>query len=106
METREEAEYLCDYYDMPEDRVFDYRTSPFLPPSSSKSFDVVLNLEAGTSRATAFDCVAPFGIFIDIIDSYDDSVTLQPAFLRGYNRIYASVDFAGLTTHRTQVCQK
>ena len=105
MANREEAEYICNRCGVSRDRVY-YETSSSLQLLNPEGFEVVLNLKAGVNRAKAMNCVAPFGLFIDMIDSDSNAAILQPEVFFGDNRTYVSVDITGLARHRAHIFQR
>lgn len=106
MVGREEALYLNGTCDISEDHLLSYGTSSWLQALDEQSFEVVLNLAPNENRETLLDCIAPFGIFINIMDSDSSTAFLQRGNLSRGNRTYVSVDVAELARHRAHLCQR
>ncbi|KAI8632693.1 polyketide synthase [Xylariaceae sp. FL1651] len=62
--------FLVEKFGIPTDHIFSSRSTTFadqvLSATGGKGVNVVLNSLAGTLLQTSFDCLAPFGRFIDI----------------------------------------
>lgn len=62
--------YLIDEFGIPRNHIFDSRSSDFLPgvmaETEGRGVDIVLNSLSGKLLHTSWECVAPYGRFIEV----------------------------------------
>lgn len=68
--SKEKQQFLMSTYGVPEDRIFNSRNASFaegiMAATRGKGVDVVLNSLAGPLLAATWNCIAPFGRFVEI----------------------------------------
>ncbi len=100
--NEEKKKLVMDQYGIPEDHIFSSRTLSFgkgiKRVSKGRGVDVVLNSLSGEALRTSFECVAPYGCFIEIgkkdIYAHGD----LPMFPFSRNVSFAGVDLAAMLT--------
>ena len=103
----EKREFLQTHYDIPNDHIFSSRDTSFVSKLKSitqnKGVDVVLNSLAGELLQESFNCIAPFGRFVEIGKrdlELNHQLGLHP-FVR--NVTFASVDLIALGTSKGSI---
>lgn len=95
---------LTEKYSIPESHIFSSRERSFkqgiLRMTNGKGLNVVLNSLSGEALHDTFDCIAPFGTFVEIgkSDIYKDSKLSMAPFDK--NISFASVDLVVMAEHR------
>ncbi|KAL9122898.1 MAG: hypothetical protein Q9187_000549 [Circinaria calcarea] len=102
--TMEKKEFLMKTYKIPEDHIFSSRDSSFakgiLRTTKDKGIDVIMNSVAGDQLRLTWDCIAPFGRFIEL-GKRDFVVNTRLEMARfARNVTFACVDFIGLCDER------
>lgn len=68
--TEEKRKFIREQYSIPSDHMFSSRDTTFcdgiLAKTGSRGVDVVLNSLSGLALQKSFDCVAPFGRFVEV----------------------------------------
>ena len=102
--SEEKKKLLMDLYDIPEDHILYSRNLSFAQGikrlTSDRGVDVVLNSLAGESLEASWECVAPFGRFIEIGKKDIYSHAKLPMFQFAKNVAFAAVDIAGMARER------
>lgn len=106
--TPEKREHLAEVFQIPREHIFDTRPSSFAHGIRSalpvEGVDVVLNSLTADGAVASWECVAPFGRFIDI-SLYSSSalsdLTLQ--YRESKNVSYTSIDLAEIITKRPSI---
>ncbi|KAJ5901470.1 hypothetical protein N7495_001998 [Penicillium taxi] len=106
--SQNKKQFLIDTYQIPESHIFSSRTTFFTQAikhrTGNKGVDILLNSLAGESLLASWECMAPYGRFLEIgkrdILSNQGLPMLQ--FLR--NVTYSGVDLAAMTVERPEVC--
>ncbi|KAF2741959.1 hypothetical protein M011DRAFT_413522 [Sporormia fimetaria CBS 119925] len=99
---------LMDKYKIPESHIFYSRDESFaegVKRSTGQGVDVVLNSLAGPLLEASWDCIAPFGRFIDIglKDAFLGGRLPMKAFLR--NATFSSAELALVAKRKDQYCK-
>ncbi|KAG0646234.1 Highly reducing polyketide synthase [Hyphodiscus hymeniophilus] len=100
------SKFIAEMYGIPEDHIFSSRSVSFtaavMSKTNGKGVDVVLNTLAGALMQASFDCVAPFGRFVQVrkdssrLSSCLDMGTISRAVS------FTSVDLAAMMQYRSQ----
>ncbi|OGM44452.1 hypothetical protein ABOM_006955 [Aspergillus bombycis] len=107
--TAEKKELLMKEYNIPEDHIFSSRDMAFaagIKKLAPGGVDVILNSLSGEALRQSWDCIAPFGRFIEIGKrdiQTGGKLDMEP-FLK--NAVFASVDLLTVAKHRPQVFVK
>lgn len=68
--TEEKRRFLMESYAIPEDHIFSSRTDSFktgiMSITHGRGVDVVINTLAGEGQASSWECIAPFGRFLEL----------------------------------------
>ena len=68
--SKEKKQFLMDQYSIPSDHIFNSRNTEFVKGikrrTNNRGVDAVLNSLAGESLAASWECIAPYGRFIEI----------------------------------------
>ncbi|KAH7400779.1 hypothetical protein DE146DRAFT_653958 [Phaeosphaeria sp. MPI-PUGE-AT-0046c] len=108
--TQDKAQYLIDTYRIPRTRIFDSRSTSFLPAlmrtTNNKGVDLVLNSLSGELLHASWKCVAPFGMMLEIgkRDFIGHAQLAMDIFEE--NRSFMGIDLAQLIEQKPQTCQK
>ncbi|KAL5392876.1 hypothetical protein DPSP01_000571 [Paraphaeosphaeria sporulosa] len=108
--SEEKVQYLIDTFRIPRDRIFDSRSSSFLPDlmreTNGKGVDLVLNSLSGELLHASWKCVAPFGKMLEIgkRDFIGHAQLSMDVFEA--NRSFWGIDLAQLIEERPQTCQR
>ena len=103
--TDEKRKYLMDKYQISEDHIFSSRDLHFansiMRLTNNHGVDVVLNSLSGEALHRSWNCIAPFGRFIELgkRDIVENGRLKMGPFL--HNVIYAGVDIVGLMAQKT-----
>lgn len=105
--SKEKQKFLMSTYGVPEHRIFNSRNAGFakeiMAATQGKGVDVVLNSLAGPLLAATWNCIAPFGRFIEIGKrdlELNNSLEMGP-FVRSVS--FASLDLITLGELRGEV---
>ena len=102
--TSEKKNLLMDMYGIPEDHIFSSRDNGFergvMRMTKGKGVDVIMNSVAGDALRVTWNCIAPFGRFIELgkRDFFNNTRLEMARFAR--NVTFAAVDFIGLVKER------
>lgn len=102
--SSEKREYLASHFGIPEDHIFSSRDTGFasqiMEMTGGKGVDVVLNSLAGELLQRTFNCVAPFGRFVEIgkRDLEQNNQLEMNAFTRHIS--FSSIDLIALGEHK------
>ena len=103
--NEEKKKHMMAVYSIPEDHIFSSRTLAFAKGikrlTNGRGVDVVINSLAGEGLRSSWECIAPFGRFIEVgkRDIYSQKVSAfegLPMFPFSKNVMFASVDLAFL----------
>lgn len=103
--NEEKKNHMMAVYNIPEDHIFSSRTLAFAKGikrlTNGRGVDIVVNSLAGEGLRSSWECVAPFGRFIEVgkKDIYSQKVSAfegLPMFPFSKNVMFASVDLAFL----------
>ncbi|KAJ5752589.1 hypothetical protein N7520_009506 [Penicillium odoratum] len=106
--SQSKKQFLMDTYDIPESHIFSSRTTLFAQAikhrTGNKGVDVILNSLAGESLLASWECIAPYGRFLEIgkRDILSNQGLPMAQFLR--NVTYSGVDLAAMSIERPEVC--
>ncbi|KAJ5293199.1 uncharacterized protein N7443_009152, partial [Penicillium atrosanguineum] len=106
--SQSKKQFLMDTYQIPESHIFSSRTTLFADAikhrTGNKGVDVVLNSLAGESLLASWECMAPYGRFLEIgkRDILSNQGLPMAQFLR--NVTYSGVDLAAMSVERPEVC--
>ncbi|UKZ47848.1 Type I Iterative PKS [Trichoderma virens] len=108
--SADKKKFLMDTYGIPETRIFYSRDVSFGPAvreaTSSHGVDVVLNSLAGDLLRETWECLAPFGRFIELGKrDITNNTRLEMAKLE-YNCTFSSVDLTLLAARRPKLMQR
>ncbi|MCJ1437217.1 hypothetical protein MMC27_006603 [Xylographa pallens] len=91
---------LMDIYHLPEDHIFYSRDLSFADGirrmTNGRGVDMVLNSLSGDGLVASWECIAPFGRFLEIGRKDIDSRGMLPMFPFIKNTTFAGVDLTGL----------
>lgn len=108
--SAEKKEYLMSQYSLPEDRIFFSRDTSFAEQVQSatngRGVDVVLNSLAGDALLATWQCVAPFGRFVEIgkRDIVNNTRLEMAPFVK--NITFSSVDLVVVVMERPALMKK
>ncbi|KAI0190176.1 putative polyketide synthase, partial [Xylaria flabelliformis] len=95
---------LTDLYGIPRDRIFNSRNLTFADDvkrlTNQKGVDVVLNSLSGDALVASWECVAPYGRFIEIGKKDIFSHSKLPMFQFAKNVSFCAVDIGAMTFER------
>lgn len=106
--SQSKKQFLMDTYQIPESHIFSSRTTLFAHAikhrTGNKGVDVILNSLAGESLLASWECMAPYGRFLEIgkRDILSNQGLPMAQFLR--NVTYSGVDLAAMSVERPEVC--
>lgn len=108
--SQEKRAFLMERYSIPEDRILYSRDSSFGPAirraTGGEGVDVVLNSLAGDLLRESWDCLAPFGRFIEI-GKADITKNSRLEMLKfEYNVTFASVDLTKVAKFRPRLMKR
>lgn len=101
--TEEKRKLMTDVYGIPEDHIFSSRSLSFAKGvqrmTNGRGVDVVINSLAGEGLRSSWECIAPFGRFIevgkkDIYAGTNSNLGGLPMYPFSKNVMFASVDLA------------
>ncbi|KAH8883107.1 putative polyketide synthase [Thozetella sp. PMI_491] len=105
--TAEKKQLLMDHYGIPEDHILTSRDASFAPAlmkmTGGRGVDVIMNSVAGDMLRVTWDCIAPFGVFVELgARDYTINSRLEMAkFAR--NVTFVAVNLVSLVRERPQV---
>ncbi|GAB1316525.1 Lovastatin diketide synthase LovF [Madurella fahalii] len=101
---------LMDKYDIPPERILNSRDLSFADEirrlTGGKGVDVVLNSLAGDALVAGWECVAPYGRFVEIGKRDIFEHGKLPMFQFARNVSFCTVDLSALTVDRPEVVQE
>ena len=101
---------VMDLYGIPEDHIFYSRNTTFaqgiMRMTNNRGVDVVLNSLSGKSLIASWECIAPFGRFIEIGKRDIHGRAKLPMFQFDRNAMFTAVDFAAMISERPIILQK
>ncbi|KPI35158.1 Lovastatin diketide synthase LovF [Cyphellophora attinorum] len=106
--SAEKAEYLQTRFDIPADHIFGSRSTSFkddlLRATNGRGVDVVLNSLSGELLDASWDCLAEFGLMLELgkRDMQDGGALRMANFSQ--NRGYRGVDLAHVVAERPELC--
>ncbi|PYI32692.1 putative polyketide synthase [Aspergillus indologenus CBS 114.80] len=106
--SQSKKRFLIDTYQIPETHIFSSRTTLFAQAikhrTGGKGVDIILNSLAGESLLASWECMAPYGRFLEIgkRDILSNQRLPMSQFLR--NVTYSGVDLAAMSVERPEVC--
>ncbi|KAI0532014.1 putative polyketide synthase [Xylaria digitata] len=99
--TTSKQKLLTDLYGIPRQRIFSSRTLSFAENikrlTNQKGVDVVLNSLAGDALVASWECIAPYGRFIEIGKKDIFSHSKLPMFQFAKNVSFSAVDVGAMT---------
>ncbi|RYP44955.1 hypothetical protein DL768_008640 [Monosporascus sp. mg162] len=105
--SAEKKQLLTDVYGIPEDRIFYSRDTDFRAglreATGGKGVDVVINSLAGDVLRETWDCLAPFGRFVEIGKRDITSNTRLEMAKFEHNCTFSSVDLTKVASQRPKV---
>lgn len=108
--NEEKAQYLIDTFRIPRNRIFDSRSTSFLPnlmrETNGRGVDVVLNSLSGELLHASWQCVAKFGKMLEIgkRDFIGHGMLSMDVFES--NRSFFGVDLAQLAAEKPEACHR
>ncbi|KAF3392979.1 Compactin diketide synthase mokB [Talaromyces pinophilus] len=108
--SHEKRSFLMEHYNVPEDRILYSRDNSFGPAvrraTDNEGVDVVLNSLAGDLLRESWDCLAPFGRFIEIgkADITKNSRLEMSKF--EHNVTFASIDLTKVAKFRPKLMKR
>ena len=102
--TLEKKDFLMKTYDVPEDHIFSSRDGTFakgiMRMTKNNGVDVIMNSVAGDALRTTWECIAPFGRFIELGKRDFGNNTRLEMGRFAKNVTFAAVDFIHLCRDR------
>jgi NADPH:quinone reductase-like Zn-dependent oxidoreductase len=106
----EKKNFLMSEYRIPEDRIFYSRDTSFGPAirraTNDEGVDVVLNSLAGDLLRETWDCIAPFGRFIEIGKADITKNSRLDMLKFEYNVTFSSVDLTKVAKFRPKLMKR
>lgn len=100
---------LMEMYGIPEDHIFNSRNLSFAAEikrsTQNRGVDVVLNSLAGDALVASWECIAPFGRFIEIGKKDIFSHNKLPMFQFARNVSFSAIDLASMAQERPDLIQ-
>ena len=102
--TLEKKDFLMKTYNIPEDHIFSSRDNTFargiMRTTKNTGIDVIMNSVAGDALRTTWECIAPFGRFIELGKrDFGNNTRLEMSHF-AKNVSFAAVDFIHLCKER------
>ncbi|KAI9842656.1 MAG: Type I Iterative PKS [Sclerophora amabilis] len=108
--SEEKKKLLMDLYDLPEDHIFYSRDTSFaqgvMRMTHNQGVDVILNSLAGEGLVSSWECIAPFGRFIEIGKRDIHSHGNLPMFPFAKNVSFSAIDLASMVLERPALVQR
>jgi acyl transferase domain-containing protein/NADPH:quinone reductase-like Zn-dependent oxidoreductase len=108
--TAEKKQLLIDTYSIPEEKIFFSRNADFGPAvraaTGGRGVDVVINSLAGDLLRESWDCLAPFGRFVEIGKRDIISNTRLEMAKFEYNCTFSSVDLTLVAAERPKIMHR
>lgn len=102
--------FLMNQYHIPEDRILYSRDTSFAKAikllTQGQGVDIVLNSLAGESLVASWECLAPYGRFIEIGKKDIYSRNELPMYPFARNTSFSAVDLAAMTLERPSLIRK
>ena len=106
----EKKRLLVDLYHIPEDHIFYSRNASFaqgvMRMTHGRGVDVILNSLSGDLLVATWECMAPFGRFVEIGKKDIDSRARLPMFPFSKNVSFAAIDAAAMSEERPALFRK
>ncbi|KAM3072030.1 hypothetical protein ACMFMF_007424 [Clarireedia jacksonii] len=108
--TKEKMHFLMARYNIPPEYIFSSRDTVFAKSikrlTSGRGVDVVLNSLSGEGLAASWECIAPYGRFIEIgkKDIFSHNTLQMYHFAR--NVTFSAVDLSNMSTERPELLLK
>ncbi|KAJ9227058.1 hypothetical protein DTO027B5_8163 [Paecilomyces variotii] len=106
----DKKEFLKTHHSIPEDRIFYSRNASFRPAlrraTNNKGVDVVINSLAGDLLRETWQCLAPFGRFIEIGKADITKNSRLDIFPFEYNVSFASVNLTKVAKYHPQLMKR
>jgi NADPH:quinone reductase-like Zn-dependent oxidoreductase len=108
--SKEKMQLLVDQYNIPREFIFSSRNTLFAKSikrlTSGRGVDVVLNSLSGEGLAASWECIAPYGRFIEIgkKDIFSHNTLQMYHFAR--NVTFSAVDLSTMNTERPELVLK
>ncbi|KAH8429183.1 uncharacterized protein LDX57_006852 [Aspergillus melleus] len=106
--SQRKKEFLMEVYAIPESHIFSSRSTLFGPAvkdrTHGRGVDVIFNSLAGESLRTSWECIAPYGRFLEIgiKDILANDRLPMAKFL--HNVSFSAINLASMMTDRPDVC--
>ncbi|TVY91260.1 Highly reducing polyketide synthase [Lachnellula willkommii] len=108
--SREKKQLIMSQYQIPEDHIFYSRDLSFADGikrmTQGRGVDVVLNSLAGDQLVATWECIAPYGRFMEIGRRDIDNHGNLPMYSFLRNASFTGVDLAAIVQQRPQLIQK
>ena len=102
--SEEKKSLIMDLYGIPEDHIFYSRNTTFaqgiMRMTQGRGVDVVLNSLSGDLLVASWECVAPYGRFVEIGKKDIDSHGKLPMFQFAKNIAFGAIDAAAMSVER------
>ncbi|KAE8402996.1 hypothetical protein BDV37DRAFT_294863 [Aspergillus pseudonomiae] len=100
--------FLIETYGIPESHIYSSRSTLFskaiLQQTAGKGVDIILNSLSGESLIKSWECIAPYGRFIEIGKKDILSNSKLPMFQFAKNTAFISLDLGSLAKDRPTAC--
>ncbi|TGO19730.1 hypothetical protein BPAE_0335g00010 [Botrytis paeoniae] len=108
--SRAKKELLINFYGIPQSHIFYSRNISFaediMRMTNGKGVDIVLNSLSGKGLISSWECMAPFGHFVEIGKRDIHARKDLPMFKFAQNVTFSTVDIAAMISQRPQLIQK
>ncbi|KAF2690330.1 putative polyketide synthase [Lentithecium fluviatile CBS 122367] len=108
--SQSKKDLLMSTYAIPEDHIFYSRDTSFSQgikrATGGRGVDLVLNSLAGEELRASWECVAPYGRFLEIGKKDIFSHEKLPMFQFAQNVTFSAIDIAAMSKERPQLIQK
>ncbi|KAF3928708.1 hypothetical protein AA313_de0204635 [Arthrobotrys entomopaga] len=108
--SQEKRDFLTKTYGIPQDRIFSSQDTSFhgdlMKATEGRGVDVVLNSLTGSLLQASWECIAPFGRFIEL--GKQDSQSSKALGMKGFSNstAYIAMDLCQLGVHKPNVLLK
>ena len=94
----DQKQLLIEEFEIPEDHIFDSRDTSFFHGvnrmTKGRGVDIVINSLTGDARVASWNCVAPYGRFVDLGKKYTSSDSKIPLSSIGKNAAFMGFDLS------------
>ena len=108
--SKEKKELLMNVYDIPADHIFYSRDTSFadslMQRTQNRGVDVVLNSLSGDALVASWECVAPFGRFIEIGKADIEANSKLPMSAFAKNVSFAALEMQSMIETRPDIIEK